>query len=281
MIQLIKKLNEPFPDRNSGNQNARTFVVVGVFVALFLFILKPFGLSAPTFTRALICLGFGLVTFLFGWSYEFGSYTIFKLRTDSPSWTLGKWMVHSIGLLCWIATGNIVFSGLVFGWGWMDLSFVLQMLLNTFIVGIFPLVVAGLTIQIRALKKNVKEADQLNLIDSEKEHSSIVISIDPNHKIELESVRYLEAMQNYVAIYLYRNNEMEKLIVRSSLSNIVELFQGTSVIRCHRSFAVNHNTIKNVEGNAQGLKLTLNNVVSTKIPVSRRFIDVLKEVHNP
>ena len=109
MIRLIKKLNEPFPDGKSGNHNAKTFAVVGTFVALFLFVLNPFGLSAPTVTRALICLGFGLVTFLFGWAYEFGSYAIFKLRTDNSSWTLAKWIIHSIGLLCWIATGNIFF----------------------------------------------------------------------------------------------------------------------------------------------------------------------------
>ena len=47
-------------------------------------------------------------------------------------------------------------------------------------------------------------------------------------------------------------------------------------VRCHRAYIINMNHIDSIEGNAKGYKLQLLNV-SKEIPVSRTYIQVLKE----
>ena len=72
-------------------------------------------------------------------------------------------------------------------------------------------------------------------------------------------------------------NKLKKVTHRVTLLSFeIQLKEVFSLVRCHRSYMVNLNKVKNISGNAQGLKLELINH-SEIIPVSRKYIPIVKE----
>ena len=161
-----------------------------------------------------------------------------------------------------------------------------QIVMGTWIVGLLPIMFSGMMIQLRAYKANQIHASNItsNLSSANEplptptSQPLTIFSSNKKNKleVELENLLFVEAMQNYVSIYFLKEKKVEKEILRTTLSNVSQQLKDTVIIRCHRSYLVNPNQIQNVEGNAQGLKLTLRHLNNQFIPVSRKFISALK-----
>lgn len=83
---------------------------------------------------------------------------------------------------------------------------------------------------------------------------------------------------NYVFFYLSKNNKVEKVSIRNSISNIEDqLKQIPYYFRSHRAFIVNLNKVQSKRGNALGYTLSLANC-EIKIPVSRNNIKAFDSV---
>lgn len=93
--------------------------------------------------------------------------------------------------------------------------------------------------------------------------------------IPIYNIWFIESLQNYVNIYFWNGETMEKKTERATLKSCENLIKNTNLLRCHRSFIVNTTIVENVSGNAQGLKLKLRNLETT-IPVSRSYIPLFK-----
>jgi DNA-binding LytR/AlgR family response regulator len=91
-------------------------------------------------------------------------------------------------------------------------------------------------------------------------------------------------MDNYVNVYWDENNTLKTTMLRSTLSDLAtQLLVLPSVFRCHRGWLVNTRKVSRVQGNAQGLRLSLN-LLSQHVPVSRGNIQAyrqLTEVNTP
>lgn len=279
---MLTKLNQPFPDKDSFKQSLLNIFWVGVFVGLFLFLIRPFNIEGPWADLALASTGFGAVTIVFGWIFEIVTRFVLKIQTDGPRWTLGKWIIMSIILIVWIALGNFLMVNFLSGWRATGYFHFVRMIGYTSLVGIFPVVLSGIIIQLRATRKNEESANELSshLHTREEQTSSITLEAENGHGLELNvaDVRYVEAMQNYVTIWFLHQGVLTKEILRSTIGSIEEQFSTTDVVRCHRSFLVNVDSIVNVSGNAQGLRLQLADVVEPEVPVSRSFISKIKEL---
>ncbi|MFM1875748.1 MAG: hypothetical protein RL266_1485, partial [Bacteroidota bacterium] len=70
---MLSRLNQPFPDKDSFGKSLLTIFWVGVFVGLFLFLIRPFSIEGPWADLAWASAGFGAVTVVFGWIFEFVS----------------------------------------------------------------------------------------------------------------------------------------------------------------------------------------------------------------
>ncbi|MEM7368166.1 MAG: LytTR family DNA-binding domain-containing protein [Bacteroidota bacterium] len=285
--ELRERLQEPFPDRKNLKQSFLSLLGVGLFVSLFLYLIQPFGMRGVSGRDLLwICFGFGVVTVAFGLLYELLNRYAFRIQMDLPSWTLQKWIINSTGLILWIAFGNFLFINYVFGWNMLKPLFLVQMLGNTVMVGIFPIVFSGLMIQLRAARTYQHQAEQIHpasgLQDAALETTTSLVHLSPSPgnpiDIPTESLRYVEAMQNYVSVYYLEEDRLKKEVIRSTIANMESQLADSSMIRCHRSYLVNIDVIEKVNGNAQGLKLTLQAVSGTEIPVSRSYIPVLKKL---
>ena len=60
-------------------------------------------------------------------------------------------------------------------------------------------------------------------------------------------------------------------MLRVTMKKIEDLlYKNENIVRCHKSYFVNLNYVKNVSGNARGYFLTINNL-DISIPVSRNL----------
>lgn len=84
----------------------------------------------------------------------------------------------------------------------------------------------------------------------------------------------IQSMENYCALYYLDKDVVKKMWLRISLSNILKQVQTQTIKRCHRSYIVNLDKVRNLKDNAQGYKLILSEM-DFDIPVSRSFIPVI------
>lgn len=283
MNKLLARFNAPFPDRASAKKTTISLLGIGLFVSLFLYLLRPFGMAnfANEQLLLLICAGFGAVTIVCGLLFEFASRYVFRVRTDVPSWTLAKWMLHSAMLIALIALGNFLYINAIMSWEGFTPLLLLQMLGNTLLVGIFPLTFSGLMMQLRAARNNQQSADALKpelAAHTAMDDATVVLTASGSQelKVHTKSLRYAEAMQNYVAVYYEENGALTREILRSTIGNMEVELANSPMVRCHRSYLVNIDAIEKVAGNAQGLKLSLADVSEQIVPVSRSYIPTLR-----
>ena len=274
MARVWDRLNQPFPEEGSIGQSLKSLIGVSVFVGLFLFLLKPFGLSARS-DLATLSFGFGLVTFFVGMVHDLLVRRILRIRTDLPSWTLGKWILNMLSLIALITFGNFIFVNWWSGWIGLDLQSLLNVLVNTALVGIIPVVFIGLLVQNRENTKNALEAKNISLPRPASSTSGDKVLIDGIEYLTNE-ILFIEAQQNYVSIHFQKQGQHQNKVVRMTFRNLEELLDGSYIIRCHRSFFVNKREVVEVKGNAQGLKLTLRDLPEKSIPVSKSYTQVVK-----
>lgn len=271
-VNLFKKirivLNKPFPIRDGRSSYFSTVFLIGLFVAMFLYIFRPFGISLMESRVLTICSGYGGITIASILLYDLFLMFAFKDIRRRDDFNFGKWILYMIGLLSLIGFANFNFSKAVLGYfEWGELP---RMMIATVAVGIFPTVVIGGFTLLRAERKYQQISNEIN--EDIGHETNIGEEKRSIFNIDSSAIRYVEALQNYVRIgYVKKSGEFNEQIERTTLKTVLEKLQGGSIIKCHRSFLVNTNWIKSTSGNAQGLILTLEDC-EKKIPVSRTYV---------
>jgi DNA-binding LytR/AlgR family response regulator len=96
--------------------------------------------------------------------------------------------------------------------------------------------------------------------------------------IKASTLLVIRSANNYIEVFWKDGELVKNQMVRCSLTTAEEIVKEHKFIyKCHRSFMVNINTIERFEGNSQGYRLFLENVVFP-IPVSRGSATKLKEL---
>jgi DNA-binding LytR/AlgR family response regulator len=89
-------------------------------------------------------------------------------------------------------------------------------------------------------------------------------------KINFDEILFIEAMENYVGIYL----QDKKLLAHSTLKSMLDSLPSTNFIQTHKSYIVNSSFISSIEGS------TLH-VAQYEVPISRQLKDeVMQRVLN-
>ncbi len=282
MKRFLKKLNEPFPDPDSIKQNIFSTIYIGIFVTLFLYFISPTEMSTYRGNVLFLCAQFGLITILISFIFDFTIFYILKIDRTLPSWTLIKWIISVLVLVILISIGNYAYI-LYISESPAVMPHFIEVMFTTMIVGIFPIVFSGLIIQLNANKKNQIHAAHLQTHFPVESVKDKIIHFPSNNKnqelaLPIQKVFYLEAMQNYVSVCYQKDGQVKKELIRNTIKNIEIQVNESSLMRCHRSFIVNSDLIEKVEGNAQGLRLSLRDLEDEIIPVSRKYIPTLKEI---
>ncbi len=229
-----------------------------------------------------LCAQFGLITILISFIFDFTIFYILKIDRTLPSWTLIKWIISVLVLVILISIGNYAYI-LYISESPAVMPHFIEVMFTTMIVGIFPIVFSGLIIQLNANKKNQIHAAHLQTHFPVESVKDKIIHFPSNNKnqelaLPIQKVFYLEAMQNYVSVCYQKDGQVKKELIRNTIKNIEIQVNESSLMRCHRSFIVNSDLIEKVEGNAQGLRLSLRDLEDEIIPVSRKYIPTLKEI---
>jgi hypothetical protein len=296
-----KILREPFPI-NTWQWYRLRGIGFGLFVFLFLFLFQPFSLNLFDTKKLLyVTLVYGAVTgaviLCGGWIFS----KWIAPRLDDEKWTLGRQIVWNVLLMIFITLLNVYVTQLMhqtvlpLWWWFVMLKWVLML-------GVLPVSVAELIAYNQHLRHHLKTATRLSQLvqqpvlpdkvsqpasgSGNRSHdgctellpgsnSPIVLTGEnQGEKLELlhENLLAVQALDNYVNVFWEANDQLQSTLLRNTLTNIADqVSDAAHIYRTHRSWLVNVQRVARVNGNAQGLKLSVE-LMDQQVPVSRSNI---------
>lgn len=275
--KLIAYLNKPFPIMITGSRKLMMPLGFGAFIFLFLYIFKPFGLSANFDEILFASLGFGIITTIISLANNFILPTILPKIFGHKSYTIGYNIITSLFYLTTIGTANWVFYFYYLNKD-NEVDTPLQFIFYTITVGIFPMVFGAYITEKRMNKQNNNTADILNeTINTDKiiknnNFKELVFISEINSdilKVNSNDILCIKSDGNYCEFYIEENPNANKTLMRFTMKNAANILENAeNIIRVHRSFFVNINKVSHISGTARNISLHIENM-DFSIPVSR------------
>jgi hypothetical protein len=250
---------------------------VSLFVFIALFLLRPYGMHVQG-NLFLTCLGYGLVTFGVAVVYSFTTTRIFGWKKCGDNWTLWKWIVDSILLLACISVGNFIFYNFTVGWTAFEPFVLATITIPTVTIGLFPVAFSGMAVQLRAERKNQREAGLISLTPKTPLAPAAaphLLALSGTFSVDPTALLFCESRQNYVRCVYLREGIVAEETIRATLSGLETELVGHRLLRCHRSYLINPDHIREARGNAQGLKLSMIGT-EEEVPVARAYVSLLR-----
>ena len=111
-----------------------------------------------------------------------------------------------------------------------------------------------------------------NLIDSPPKLLLRGQSEKENMEISPQQFIYAVADGNYVSVYWWQGDQMQRTLLRQTFKNMAAQLVGKfNLVQTHRSYIVNRAQVEEISGNKNGLQLTIKGI-SHRIPVSRSYV---------
>jgi hypothetical protein len=277
---MFKILKEPFPlEKNLAKVNQR-LMLLSILVYFILVVFKPFGLKDHHGSDLFIYAGgFVVLGYLYLWFHFF----VVESWFNESNWTLGKEILNNLLILIIIGFINAIYFSL-YEDDSISLVIIIAFEIYTLAIGIIPVTVNIILRQNRLMKYHTKVAGQIDLFDrgekniNDQECRVTLKGINPikEYSFKCNDLILMEARDNYILLYYLVENQIHKELIRNTMKQCAqEVNRYPMFFRCHRSYIVNLNKIKSIEGNAQGLKLKLQ-LIEEKIPVSRLLVKEFK-----
>lgn len=295
---MLAFLNKPYPNTRNNKKSIITNFLIGAFVAFFLIVFKPFQIDLwVTEQKTLKLIAFGFIAFIVPTFISFLIEFVVPKKITEDSWKIWHEIVALVSIVCGIALGNLIL-GNYFHITRISLEGYFNALIVVLTIGAFPITFYVLNTQNRLLKINLENAKQINT-GIEKMHTAEINNItveatapvdelvfsSENEKDKLtlkpSQLLYIESADNYSNIVFIEGGVKKKQLMRSSLKRIESQITSSFIMRCHRTFIINLQNVKHIEGNAAGYKVQFPES-DVLIPVSRNYsnsvIEKLKEL---
>jgi len=289
---VLELFRRPFPVMEDWEMRWLVIGFHGIFIAAFLIFFKPYQ-NIFNSSNWLITAGYGAVVSLI---LAINHFLISKvLPVDVKNWTIGKsilWTLHDIvSVSLWIFVYNNIWTNFEnFTWHrFLTIGSI------TLVLAVIPVIISTILLENWLLRRNLRKASQLQ--QSVDNAAAVTVPISPTTqteelltlyaenqsewiKIRPLDLIYLESADNYVNILYKEQEQVQKKLLRSTLTKIEKQIQPTYIQRCHRSYMLNLKQIKYVDGNSRGLQLQLLDLDKT-IPVSRKYVKgILAQIEN-
>ena len=282
-------LYQPFPSYENTKRQFFFCILIGLLVGGILLSLEPFNMQFfSTNQKIVIAFAFGCISFCISAFYMVLIPYLLPNLFSQNRWTVLKEIILVVILITTIAMVNLLFDCWERNISFMN---ILKMMSITLTIGILP-VSTIVSLKQKILQNTYKkEAESLrnllkstpiltNTVEDIKPLSQQITLIGANSKevleISVNQLLYIKAEDNYINIAYSEESKIIFLLFRNSLKNIEEnLHDFKEISRCHRSYLINMQKIEKVIGDAQGIKIKLENV-DEYIPVSRKYKDLLK-----
>jgi LytTr DNA-binding domain-containing protein len=283
-------LLQPYPFGRSVFKKLSVCAGIGLFVALFLGVFKPFGMHslAPS-EQWLHALLFGLVTFVVSSLCQVVLPRLLPRVFAEEHWKSWKEILFLLFIVFCVSAGNYWLAQVLYNKpdGGRPFYYVLSI---TGQVGIFPVVFIVFMKQMRLYRQYAAEALEVNRQMQTPEASiptletavptQVVLQGEgQRERLELPAgeILFISSSDNYVQVFHSGEGAIRSPLLRSSLKNMEQQLSAfPSFFRCHRLYLVNLDLVERVSGNAQGLRLHLKRV-EEPVPVSRSLTQTVKE----
>lgn len=277
---MLKFLNKPYPYNDDLRHNAKIIFFISLGILAFLLIFQP--IEIDTFTSKQIIF---LVTGLPISTFVVLSINLIILPSLFPKlfynniWNIKKEIIWNLWILLTISSSDFLFYTQLFEI--LDISF--SDIGRILLLGFLPVAVLIIVNQDRLLRSHLESAQKLNekLTESKEQKVKLIHFISDykkdNLSISPDSLLVIKSADNYIEIYYRSEGMIKKQMIRYSLKKAVETVNEFDfIIRCHRTFIVNTNHIKEITGNSQGYKLYFESL-DFPVFVSPKYITSFKE----
>jgi len=275
--KFFNLLRQPYPLSTETSEKITLALVCGFFVALFLLVFQPFHLNQLTVTkRVFAIIAYGLITTFCMLFNDIGIKKLFASTFDEDKWTVKKQIAWFIYQIVFISVINLVFSAVI-GLVAVSIGGFLFFQAITLAVGVFPVFIITITNYVRLLKRNTQVAATIALEKPE------TTTVDVSEVIELtadngkdkivfpaNTLLFITASDNYSTLFLMKAGNLQKELIRGSLTRFEQQIDTKLIRRCHRSYIVNLFHVIRVSGNAQGYNLHFAQT-EISVPVSRKY----------
>ena len=280
---MLSIFNHAYPPPEPGTRGILVSIFFGVFIGFFLIFFEPFGLDRADYAYKTATLSvFGFISAFVSLIFINIIPLLFKSIFSYKNWMVKHQILFYFIALFFIATLNGLYLNYLnqLDFSWISYWTIIK---QTFILGGMPICFIVLLDYNRRMHLNLNEAKALVINQNEKlntpQENQIEIFTGINKQlftINTNSFLYASAQGNYIYVFEQESYKVSKTLHRVSLTHFEEQLNDKNLVRCHRSFVINLMKVKHVTGNAQGLKLEVENI-DELVPVSRKYLPIVKK----
>lgn len=286
MNVLINWLKKPYFFNAHPKHHLLLSFIIGIFIFLFIYTFKPFGMDTLENNIFFYSLGFGFITFFVQAIFSIIFPYLLKDYFKNENWTIGKNVLFLLLLVTFISLCNWLYNTEVQITNKFEkLLSLKEIFFYTFSISIFPIIIYTHFSEVFYSNKRKKKSEDLMTLKPLKikklEEGKEVIIYGENHKENIvfntKDLVYISSQGNYASFFIKTANGIEEHILRNTLLNIsTKLNTYTTFVRCHKSYIINTSFFYSINGNARGYYLETK-IMKKQIPVSRTFpIEKLK-----
>lgn len=253
-------------------------LAIGIFIGFFLWFFQPFDINILGYTDLEIWF-FGGISFTVFFIAHTLLPLIFPHIYPENKWTVGSQILFYLLILLLIATLNGLYINYLndLRFNWANYGFII---LRTLLIGIIPISLYVLLSFYWKHSNMSKRALSLRgILPKSSDPEEVPPYLIKTHikgetfPLNEDTFLYAKASGNYIEVYV---SQQKPSVYRMNLSDLgTQLHSSKQLLRCHRSYLVNVKQVRNITGNAQGLKLWLGETEDF-VPVSRTYIDQVK-----
>ena len=272
---MLNFLNKPYPFTDDLKHNTKVILFISLGVLAFLLIFQPIEVSSLSKKDIFyLVTGLAISTFLTLSINLLVLPSLFPKAFDSNKWNIKKEIFWNLWILLAISSSDFFFySKLV---GILDIGF--SDIVKIILLGFLPVGVLITINQERLLRSHLRSAQAMNkkLLEN-KQMKDKFITFESQYKndsliIKANALIFIRSADNYIEVFFESNGVIKNQMIRSTLNQAEELLKKFDfIMRCHRSFIVNINHIKEIQGNSQGYKLFFENIDFPAL-VSQKYI---------
>ncbi|MBN1132577.1 MAG: LytTR family transcriptional regulator [Bacteroidales bacterium] len=281
----MQDLNDeiPFYLREKGNI-IRQVIFVSLFALVFINLYSPF--NAATWFE----VGLGRIEFFFysslfilsGMLIIVLSKMAFLILAGSVRisyWLYGLWNIMEIVLL---AIAYTALDLILIGNNSEVFRRFLELLFVTLLVLAIPYSLSWLWLSLKDKRKRLDELSKNTSIEF-KERKMITFRDETGKlrfSVKSKDILYIESTDNYVTVVTGEKGKNRKNMLRKTMKRVEKELEGTTIQRCHRSYMVNFENVKQVKLIRTNLYIYLDFPEEIRIPVSGSYAERVHEFIN-
>ncbi len=258
---------KPFPLLDDFNSKLFLVIFCGIFSTFFILFYNPLNIKDWNYDSAIGKLlsiwSAGILGAIFLSITQF----VFRPRINLSTFNVGQFSL-------WVALEFFLLSILFFIIFkesekplWREFFIALR---HTVSLAIIPYFLACLLIAVRKLSQKIKQEKKELVFSSEQllfkdENGKIMLATKPSQLL------FLKSENNYTSVFYLQNGKVEKKLIRTNLKKLERELTYPDLIRIHRSYMVNLQSIVGVHRKKRGFQIQLNKLPEMPLKVSETY----------